>query len=89
MSADPFDVRIRFSSQLQHLNASVVGAQKAAQYALKHCDMSEDLHSCIIEQLEKVNDSHFPEIFTAKDQFSILHDAMLALVQLAVEAQQP
>ncbi|KAI0127536.1 CTD kinase subunit gamma CTK3-domain-containing protein [Xylariales sp. AK1849] len=51
--ADPFEVRIRFSSQLQHLNASVVSAQKAAQYALKYGAMSEDLHSCILEQLEK------------------------------------
>jgi hypothetical protein len=53
--ADPFEVRIRFSGQLQHLNASVVSAQKAAQYAMKHRDMSEDLHSCILEQLEKVS----------------------------------
>lgn len=52
--ADPFEVRMRFSGQLQHLNASVVSAQKAAQYAMKHSDMSEDLHSCILEQLEKV-----------------------------------
>jgi hypothetical protein len=52
--ADPFEVRMRFSGQLQHLNASVVSAQKAAQYAMKHRDMSEDLHSCILEQLEKV-----------------------------------
>lgn len=50
---DPFEVRMRFSSQLQHLNASVVQAQKAAQYALKYRDMCEDLHSCILEQLEK------------------------------------
>jgi hypothetical protein len=53
--ADPFEVRMRFSGQLQHLNASVVSAQKAAQYALKYKDMSEDLHSCILEQLEKVS----------------------------------
>lgn len=52
--ADPFEVRMRFSSQLQHLNASVTSAQKAAQYALKYKDMSEDLHSCILEQLERV-----------------------------------
>lgn len=52
--ADPFEVRMRFSGQLQHLNASVVSAQKAAQYAMKHRDMSEDLHSCILEQLERV-----------------------------------
>lgn len=52
--ADPFEVRMRFSSQLQHLNASVVSAQKAAQYAVKYRDLCEDLHSCILEQLEKV-----------------------------------
>jgi len=52
--ADPFEVRMRFTSQLQHLNASVASAQKAAQYALKYRDMCEDLHSCILEQLERV-----------------------------------
>lgn len=54
MMADPFEVRMRFSGQLQHLNATVVSAQKAAQYAVKYRDLSEDLHSCILEQLEKV-----------------------------------
>lgn len=52
--ADPFEVRMRFSMQLQHLNASVNSAQKAAQYALKYKDMDEDLHSCILEQVERV-----------------------------------
>ena len=52
--ADPFEVRMRFTSQLQHLNASVNSSQKAAQYALKYRDMDEDLHSCILEQLERV-----------------------------------
>lgn len=53
--ADPFEVRMRFTSQLQHLNASVTSAQKAAQFALKYRDMGEDLHSCILEQLERVS----------------------------------
>ncbi|KAI0013922.1 CTD kinase subunit gamma CTK3-domain-containing protein [Xylariaceae sp. FL0662B] len=53
--ADPFEVRMRFSAQLQHLNASTTSAQKAAQYALKYKDMDEDLHSCILEQLEKTS----------------------------------
>ncbi|OLN93951.1 CTD kinase subunit gamma [Colletotrichum chlorophyti] len=53
--ADPFEVRMRFTAQLQHLNASVTSAQKAAQYALKYRDMDEDLHSCILEQLERNN----------------------------------
>jgi hypothetical protein len=52
--ADPFEVRMRFTAQLQHLNASVTSSQKAAQYAIKYKDMDEDLHSCILEQLEKV-----------------------------------
>ncbi len=52
--ADPFEVRMRFTNQLRQLNASVTSAQKAAQYALKYRDMGEDLHSCILEQLEKV-----------------------------------
>lgn len=51
---DPFEVRIRFTQYLQHLNASVTSANKTAQYALKYRDMDEDLHSCILEQLEKV-----------------------------------
>lgn len=52
--ADPFEVRMRFTSQLQHLNASVSSAQKAAQYAIRYKDMDEDLHSCILEQVERV-----------------------------------
>lgn len=51
---DPFEVRIRFTGLLQHLNASLTSANKASQYALKYRDMDEDLHSCILEQLEKV-----------------------------------
>ncbi|KAI0901806.1 CTD kinase subunit gamma CTK3-domain-containing protein [Annulohypoxylon nitens] len=54
-TADPFEVRMRFSSQLEHLNASTTSAQKAAQFALKYKDMDEDLHSCILEQLEKTS----------------------------------
>lgn len=54
--ADPFEVRMKFTHQLQHLNASVNSAQKAALYAIRHQDMDEDLHSCIIEQLERVRD---------------------------------
>ena len=53
--ADPFEVRMRFTNQIQHLNASIHSAQKAAHYAIKHRDMDEDLHSCILEQLEKAS----------------------------------
>lgn len=54
MIVDPFEVRMRFTQQLQHLSASVTSSQKAAQYALKFRDLDEDLHSCILEQLERV-----------------------------------
>lgn len=53
--ADPFEVRMRFTSQLQHLNASTSSAIKAANYALKYAEFSDDLHSCILEQLERNN----------------------------------
>lgn len=53
--ADPFEVRMKFTHQLQHLNASVNSAQKAAHYAIRYKDMDEDLHSCILEQLERNN----------------------------------
>ena len=62
--ADPFEVRMRFTSQLQHLNASVNSSQKAAHYALKHRDMDEDLHSCILEQIERVCMSDVPLCFS-------------------------
>ncbi|OQD81645.1 hypothetical protein PENANT_c026G02509 [Penicillium antarcticum] len=55
MMVDPFEVRMRFTTQLQHLSASVTSAQKAAFYALKYRDLDEDLHSCILEQLERNN----------------------------------
>ena len=46
---------MRFTSQLQHLNASTTSAIKAANYALKYSEFSDDLHSCILEQLERNN----------------------------------
>ena len=55
--ADPFEVRIKFTNHLQHLNASVTSAQKAAGYAIRHRDMDEDLHSCILEQVERVRNN--------------------------------
>ncbi|KAJ5907729.1 hypothetical protein N7495_000411 [Penicillium taxi] len=55
MMIDPFEVRMRFTLQLQHLSASVTSSQKAAHYALRFRDLDEDLHSCILEQLEKNN----------------------------------
>ncbi|KPI39317.1 CTD kinase subunit gamma [Cyphellophora attinorum] len=51
--ADPFEVRMRFTTLLSHLSASTTSQIKAAHYALKHRDMDEDLHSCILENLEQ------------------------------------
>lgn len=53
---------MRFTAQLQHLNASANSSQKAAHYALKYRDMDEDLHSCILEQLERVLNPHVSSI---------------------------
>lgn len=53
--ADPFEVRMKFTALIQNMNASVTSAQKAANYAMRYKDMDEDLHSCILEQLEKVS----------------------------------
>ncbi|KIW15955.1 hypothetical protein PV08_06005 [Exophiala spinifera] len=53
--ADPFEVRMRFTNLLTHLSASATASIKTAHYALKHRDMDEDLHSCIIENLERGN----------------------------------
>lgn len=50
--ADPFEVRIKFTNLLTHLSASQTSSLKCAAYALKHRDMDEDLHSCILESLE-------------------------------------
>ncbi|OJJ80491.1 CTD kinase subunit gamma [Aspergillus glaucus CBS 516.65] len=75
--ADPFEVRMRFTAQLQHLSASITSSQKAAHYALKYRDLDEDLHSCILEQLERNNMNnranimyfveHFCEMATKED----------------------
>lgn len=46
---------MRFTSLLHHLNASTTSALKAAHYALKHAEYADDLHSCILEQLERNN----------------------------------
>lgn len=60
MMVDPFEVRMRFTTQLQHLSASVTSSQKAAHYALKYRDLDEDLHSCILEQIERVRRQEVP-----------------------------
>jgi CTD kinase subunit gamma len=61
--ADPFEVRMRFTSSLQHLNASINAAQKCAAYALRYRDMDEDLHSCILETLERSSLNNRANVF--------------------------
>ncbi|OKL62406.1 hypothetical protein UA08_03005 [Talaromyces atroroseus] len=67
--ADPFEVRMRFTMQLQHLSAAVASSQRAAQYALKFRDMDEDLHSCILEQLERNNMNNRANIMSFIEHF--------------------
>ncbi|KAJ4356532.1 uncharacterized protein N0V89_004566 [Didymosphaeria variabile] len=68
---DPFEVRIRFTSHLTHLTASHTTHQRAAIFALKNRSMDEDLHSCILEQLEtsslntRANIMYFIETLTS------------------------
>lgn len=54
MSADPFEVRVKFSGMLQKLPASTGPMTKAALFFLKHPDQHEDLHSCILENIDEV-----------------------------------
>lgn len=72
MMVDPFEVRMRFTTQLQHLSASVTSSQKAAHYALKYRDLDEDLHSCILEQLERVGHSKAMGFFLANVNLSFV-----------------
>ena len=46
---------MRFTNLLTHLSASATASIKTAHFALKHRDMDEDLHSCILENLERGN----------------------------------
>ncbi|KAJ5805245.1 sporulation protein [Penicillium riverlandense] len=69
MMVDPFEVRMRFTTQLQHLSATVTSSQKAAHYALKYRDLDEDLHSCILEQLERNNMNNRANIMSFIEHF--------------------
>jgi len=51
---DAFEARLQFTSRLSKLSASIQAAKSCAQFALKHKDYHEDLHSCILEQLASV-----------------------------------
>jgi CTD kinase subunit gamma len=55
MPLDAFEARLTFIELLRRLNASVQSATKCAQFALRYQDLSEDLYSCILEELDKVS----------------------------------
>ncbi|KAJ6155362.1 hypothetical protein N7470_005928 [Penicillium chermesinum] len=98
MMVDPFEVRMRFTTQLQHLSASVTSSQKAAHYALKYRDLDEDLHSCILEQLERNNMNnranimsfieHFCEMATREDHLPYVRMIQRDIVRI-VDAVVP
>ncbi|KAI5811257.1 CTD kinase subunit gamma CTK3-domain-containing protein [Peziza echinospora] len=51
---DAFEARLQFTNRLSKLGASAQAAKACAQFALKHREFYEDLHSCILEQLASV-----------------------------------
>ncbi|KAK9460795.1 CTD kinase subunit gamma CTK3-domain-containing protein [Lipomyces oligophaga] len=53
MPLDAFEARLTFTELLRHLNASVQSAMKCAQFAIRYQDLSEDLYSCIVEELDQ------------------------------------
>ncbi|KAK9377371.1 CTD kinase subunit gamma CTK3-domain-containing protein [Lipomyces chichibuensis] len=55
MPLDAFEARLTFIELLRRLNASVQSATKCAQFALRYQDLSEDLYSCILEELDKTS----------------------------------
>src|SRR4030081_3835706 len=52
--SDPFELRLVFSNRLKALKPCDDTADEAVGFALKHRELAEDFHSCIIEQLENV-----------------------------------
>lgn len=52
--SDPFECRLTFLSLLEKLNASQQSIHKVATYAVRHRQLSEDLYSCLLEELEQV-----------------------------------
>jgi hypothetical protein len=54
--SDPFAVRMTFKrSYLEKMTSSPASQMRAAVYAIKFREQDEDLHSCILEQLEYVS----------------------------------
>lgn len=54
IAMDAFEARLQFTARLSRLGAGQQAARSCAQFALKHKEFHEDLHSCILEQLATV-----------------------------------
>jgi hypothetical protein len=81
---DAFEVRVYFTKQLASLNASTTSSMKAAQFAVKHKDVDEDLHSCILEQLEKVTYRNLGLSIRG----SVLHQTLIRLAEFYEQPSQ-
>ncbi|KAI8977394.1 CTD kinase subunit gamma CTK3-domain-containing protein [Mycotypha africana] len=55
MAEDPFQCRLNFLSLLDKLNASQQSITKVAAYAMRYRKLSEDLYSCLLEELEQAS----------------------------------
>jgi hypothetical protein len=53
--SDPFELRLHFSNRLRALNPCDDNTEEVVSFALRHRELDEDLHSCILEQLESVS----------------------------------
>jgi CTD kinase subunit gamma CTK3 len=53
--SDPFELRLHFSNCLRALNPCDDNTDEVVSFALRHRELDEDLHSCILEQLESVS----------------------------------
>jgi hypothetical protein len=53
--SDPFELRLHFSNRLRALNPCDDNTDEVVSFALRHRELDEDLHSCILEQLESVS----------------------------------
>ena len=49
---DPFEGRLQYLDLLRRLGASTTNQQRTAAFALKNRDLDEDLHSCVLEELD-------------------------------------
>ena len=53
--SDAFDVRLKFTYLIEQLDATGASVDKAVTFFVKHEDHYEDLHSVILETLDKVD----------------------------------